>query len=89
VAVKQRDKARQKIADLNTKIETEQQNVKVAEDAADAAQQREQETPYRLKVLRAQSKQDKAGKKGPRKTPRRRGPRWPKRRPTCRSSRGA
>jgi len=61
-AVKQREKARQKIGDLNTKIEAEQQNVKVAEDAADAAQQREQETRERLKLLRAQSKQDKAEK---------------------------
>ena len=61
-AVKQRDKARQKIEDLNKRIETEQQNVKTAQVAAEAALQREEETRQRLKALQAQARQDKAEK---------------------------
>ncbi len=61
-AIKQRDKARQKMADLDKRIESEQQNVKVAQVAADAAEQREQETRQRLKAISAQAKQDKAEK---------------------------
>jgi hypothetical protein len=61
-AIKQRDKARQKMADLDKRIETEQQNVKVAQLAADAAEQREQETRQRLKAISAQARQDKAEK---------------------------
>jgi hypothetical protein len=61
-AVKQRDKARQKIEDLNKRIETEQQNVKAAQVAAEAALQREDETRQRLKAIQAQARQDKAEK---------------------------
>jgi hypothetical protein len=61
-AVKQRDKARQKIDDLNKRIEAEQQNVKTAQVAADAAEQRELEARQRLKALSAQAKQDRAEK---------------------------
>ena len=57
-AAKQRDKARQKIADLNKRIETEQQNVKTAQAAADAAEQRELEARQRLKAIQAQARQD-------------------------------
>jgi chromosome segregation ATPase len=61
-AVKQRDKARQKIEDLNKRIEAEQQNVKAAQVAAEAAVQREDETRQRLKAIQAQARQDKAEK---------------------------
>jgi chromosome segregation ATPase len=61
-AVKQRDKARQKIEDLNKRIEAEQQNVKTAQVAAEAAVQREEETRQRLKAIQAQARQDKAEK---------------------------
>jgi len=61
-AVKQRDKARQKIDALDKRIEAEQQNVKTAQVAADAAEERELEARQRLKVLSAQAKQDRAEK---------------------------
>ena len=61
-AAKQRDKARQKIEDLNKRIEAEQQNVKTAQVTAEAALQREEETRQRLKVIQAQARQDKAEK---------------------------
>jgi hypothetical protein len=61
-AVKQRDKAREKITDLNKRIEAEQQNVKTAQVAADAAEQRELEARQRLKAIQAQARQDREEK---------------------------
>ena len=61
-ATRQRDSAKKKIQDLDTRIEAEQKSVKAAEDAADAASRKTKQAEEKLARLAAQAKEDKVAR---------------------------
>jgi chromosome segregation ATPase len=59
-ANKQRAKAREKIADLDKRVEEDQKTIKAAEDVADEATKKMKQAEQRLAALSSQAKDDRS-----------------------------